>query len=167
METVLVTGGAGFIGCHTCKALAAAGWLPVAFDNLSRGHADLVRWGPLVKGDILDAVAELARNQRRGVNVEHLVEGRHHAEVHQLPDNLDGLDSHVARKVADGYALGDAHDALGCAWRCDLGLVQFLAGQRAAFLWHSQAAHLALGCDVGCPPLYDLLLFDRAGAGFR
>src|SRR6516162_9293602 len=57
METVLVTGGAGFIGSHTCKALAAAGWRPVAFDNLSRGHADLVRWGPLVQGDILDAGA--------------------------------------------------------------------------------------------------------------
>jgi UDP-arabinose 4-epimerase len=54
METVLVTGGAGFIGSHTCKALTAAGFLPVAFDNLSKGHADFVRWGPLVKGDILD-----------------------------------------------------------------------------------------------------------------
>jgi UDP-arabinose 4-epimerase len=57
METVLVTGGAGFIGSHTCKVLKAAGWRPVAFDNLSRGHADLVHWGPLVKGDILDAGA--------------------------------------------------------------------------------------------------------------
>src|SRR3984893_8555025 len=57
METVLVTGGAGFIGSHTCKALAASGWLPVAFDDLSRGHADFVRWGPLVKGDILQAAA--------------------------------------------------------------------------------------------------------------
>src|SRR5262249_51050380 len=57
METVLVAGGAGFIGSHTCKALAAAGWRPVAFDNLSTGHADLVRWGPLVRGDILDAGA--------------------------------------------------------------------------------------------------------------
>ena len=57
METVLVTGGAGFIGSHTCKALAASGWLPVAFDDLSRGHADFVRWGPLVKGDILEAAA--------------------------------------------------------------------------------------------------------------
>ena len=54
METVLVTGGAGFIGSHTCKALTAAGFLPVAFDNLSKGHAEFVRWGPLVKGDILD-----------------------------------------------------------------------------------------------------------------
>src|SRR5215472_12139511 len=57
METVLVTGGAGFIGSHTCKALAAHGFLPVAFDDLSRGHADFVRWGPLVKGDILDVAA--------------------------------------------------------------------------------------------------------------
>src|ERR1700731_3283051 len=57
METVLVTGGAGFIGSHTCKALAAHGFLPVAFDDLSRGHADFVRWGPLVNGDILDLAA--------------------------------------------------------------------------------------------------------------
>ena len=54
-ETVLVTGGAGFIGSHTCKALAASGFLPVAFDDLSRGHAEFVRWGPLVEGDILNA----------------------------------------------------------------------------------------------------------------
>jgi UDP-arabinose 4-epimerase len=57
MDNILVTGGAGFIGSHTCKGLAANGFLPVAFDNLSRGHADFVRWGPLVKGDILDVEA--------------------------------------------------------------------------------------------------------------
>jgi hypothetical protein len=50
METVLVTAGAGFIGSHICKALAAHGFLPVAFNDLSRGHADFVRWGPLVNG---------------------------------------------------------------------------------------------------------------------
>ena len=49
---VLVTGGAGFIGSHTCKLLAAAGYLPVAFDNLSRGNRKSVAWGPLVVGDI-------------------------------------------------------------------------------------------------------------------
>jgi UDP-arabinose 4-epimerase len=54
MGTVLVTGGAGFIGSHTCKALAAHGFLPVAFDDLSKGHAEFVRWGPLEQGDILD-----------------------------------------------------------------------------------------------------------------
>jgi UDP-arabinose 4-epimerase len=57
MPNILVTGGAGYIGSHTCKALAAAGLTPVTFDNLSRGHADFVRWGPLVKGDILDVGA--------------------------------------------------------------------------------------------------------------
>src|SRR5438445_112748 len=57
MPAILVTGGAGFIGSHTCKALAAQGHAPITFDNLSRGHADLVRWGPLVNGDILNAAA--------------------------------------------------------------------------------------------------------------
>jgi UDP-arabinose 4-epimerase len=57
MSHILVTGGAGYIGSHTCKALAAAGLTPVTFDNLSRGHADFVRWGPLIVGDILDAEA--------------------------------------------------------------------------------------------------------------
>ncbi|MGH6980846.1 MAG: UDP-glucose 4-epimerase GalE, partial [Stellaceae bacterium] len=52
--TVFVTGGAGYIGSHTCKALARAGYTPVAYDNLSRGHRDLVRWGPLIEGDLAD-----------------------------------------------------------------------------------------------------------------
>ncbi|HEX9858813.1 MAG TPA: NAD-dependent epimerase/dehydratase family protein, partial [Paracoccaceae bacterium] len=51
---ILVTGGAGFIGSHACKALAEAGVLPVAYDNLSTGHADAVRFGPLVRGDVRD-----------------------------------------------------------------------------------------------------------------
>jgi UDP-arabinose 4-epimerase len=53
-EAVLVTGGAGYIGSHACKALAAAGYTPVTYDNLSRGHRHAVRWGPLVEGDIAD-----------------------------------------------------------------------------------------------------------------
>jgi UDP-arabinose 4-epimerase len=57
MSNILVTGGAGYIGSHTCKALATAGLTPVTFDNLSRGHADFVRWGPLVIGDVLDLAA--------------------------------------------------------------------------------------------------------------
>ena len=51
---VLVTGGAGFIGSHACKALARAGHEPVVYDNLSTGHEDAVRWGPLEVGDIAD-----------------------------------------------------------------------------------------------------------------
>src|ERR1035437_10249942 len=52
---VLVTGGAGYIGSHTCKALAAAGHEPIFFDNLSSGHRWAVRWGPLVEADLSDA----------------------------------------------------------------------------------------------------------------
>lgn len=54
-QSVLVTGGAGYIGSHTCKMLARAGHLPVVFDNLSRGHREAVRWGPLVEGDLADS----------------------------------------------------------------------------------------------------------------
>ncbi|MEQ9448971.1 MAG: NAD-dependent epimerase/dehydratase family protein, partial [Rhodospirillaceae bacterium] len=53
-RTVLVTGGAGYVGSHACKALAAAGYEPVTFDNLTRGHRDFVQWGPLEEGDIGD-----------------------------------------------------------------------------------------------------------------
>lgn len=52
---VLVTGGAGYIGSHACKALAAAGFVPVTYDDLRTGNAWAVKWGPLERGDILDA----------------------------------------------------------------------------------------------------------------
>lgn len=52
---VLVTGGAGYIGSHACKALNAAGFVPVTYDNLSTGWADAVKFGPLEKGDLTDS----------------------------------------------------------------------------------------------------------------
>jgi UDP-arabinose 4-epimerase len=51
---VLVTGGAGYVGSHACKALDQAGFRPVVFDNLATGHADAVKWGLLEEGSILD-----------------------------------------------------------------------------------------------------------------
>lgn len=51
---VLVTGGAGFIGSHAAKALAASGFIPVSYDNLIRGHREAVKWGPFIEGDICD-----------------------------------------------------------------------------------------------------------------
>ena len=53
-KNVIVTGGAGYIGSHACKALSRSGFTPITFDNLSRGHEWAVKWGPLEKGDILD-----------------------------------------------------------------------------------------------------------------
>ncbi len=68
---ILVTGGAGYIGSHGCRALAAAGYQPVVFDNLSTGHRNFVS-GPLVVGDLVDRAA-LARvfTQHRIVAVMH------------------------------------------------------------------------------------------------
>ena len=68
MTNVLVVGGAGYIGSHTCLNLAERGFTPVVYDNLSNGHAEFVKWGPLEHGDIRDrqrlaAVIETYRPQ--------------------------------------------------------------------------------------------------------
>ncbi|MFN7164889.1 MAG: UDP-glucose 4-epimerase GalE [Hyphomonas sp.] len=60
---LLVTGGAGYVGSHCCRAFAEAGWDVTVFDNLSTGWRDLVKWGPLIVGDLqnpadLDAAFE-------------------------------------------------------------------------------------------------------------
>ena len=57
MPTVLVTGGAGYIGSHACKALSAAGYTPVTFDSLVTGWRDAVKFGPFEQGDLLDPAA--------------------------------------------------------------------------------------------------------------
>jgi UDP-arabinose 4-epimerase len=65
-KSVLVTGGAGYIGSHACKILALEGYQPVAFDNLSSGHKWAAKWGPLEIGDILDQTAlDLAIEKHR------------------------------------------------------------------------------------------------------
>jgi UDP-glucose-4-epimerase GalE len=56
-RAILVTGGAGYIGSHTAKALHESGFLPVIFDNLSSGRREAVRWGPLIEGDLRDPAA--------------------------------------------------------------------------------------------------------------
>ncbi len=54
MNNVFVTGGAGYIGSHTCKLLSRSGYNPIVYDNLSTGHKEFVKWGELVVGDLLD-----------------------------------------------------------------------------------------------------------------
>ena len=96
---VLVTGGAGYIGSHTAKALAAAGHTPVVFDDLSNGHAEAVRWGPLVIGDVRDqAAVETCMREHRIDSVIHfagLIEvGRSVTEPDLFWDvNLNGVAS--------------------------------------------------------------------------
>ncbi len=72
-EVILVTGGAGFIGSHVCKALAANGRLPVTIDTLEKGHSWAVQWGPLVHADIGDEnTLEEAFRKYRPFAVVHL-----------------------------------------------------------------------------------------------
>jgi UDP-glucose-4-epimerase GalE len=52
---ILVTGGAGYIGSHVCKALSKAGMTPVTVDSLERGHREAVKWGPLIEGNVKDS----------------------------------------------------------------------------------------------------------------
>jgi len=84
---VFVTGGAGYVGSHACKALAAAGYQPVVYDNLSRGHASAVKWGPLIKGDILDRTALIAAlRQTAPVAVIHFAAYAYVGESMASPD---------------------------------------------------------------------------------
>ncbi len=63
-----MTGGAGYIGSHTAKGLSRAGYEVVVFDNLSAGHREAVRWGPLIEGDIADVSAVRAVLRRYPVS---------------------------------------------------------------------------------------------------
>jgi UDP-arabinose 4-epimerase len=65
-RTILVTGGAGYVGSMACKLIAKAGDQPVVFDNLARGHRWAVKWGPLEEGDLADRarLAEVLRKHK-------------------------------------------------------------------------------------------------------
>ncbi len=65
---ILVTGGAGFIGSHTCKSLAAAGYLPITLDNLSTGNKNAVKWGPLAQCDLRNGGAVRDVIKSHGIN---------------------------------------------------------------------------------------------------
>ena len=105
---VLVTGGAGFIGSHACKALAHAGYTPVAYDNLSRGHAHAVKWGPLEEGDIRDTA--------RLIDVFHTHDIRavlHFAALAYVGESFVAADAYQDINVAGTWSLLEAMSAAG------------------------------------------------------
>jgi UDP-arabinose 4-epimerase len=72
MDSVLVTGGAGYVGSHVCKALARAGYNPIVFDNLCNGYRKFVKWGEFVEGDLLNSEdLSIALRKHRPVAVLH------------------------------------------------------------------------------------------------
>ena len=86
MDRVLVTGGAGYIGSHACKALAEAGYLPVSYDSLCRGNEWAVRWGPLERGDVRDVIRAPAHPYTQGL----LASTAHGAAKGQRLDTIPG-----------------------------------------------------------------------------
>ena len=102
-ERVLVTGGAGYIGSHTCKALALAGFEPIAYDNLSAGHAGAARWGPLVQGDTRDRAA-----LDRALDLFKPFAVMHFAARIAVGESVIDPKSHYSNNVAGSLALLDA-----------------------------------------------------------
>jgi UDP-glucose-4-epimerase GalE len=83
LKNILVTGGAGYIGSHTAKALAQAGFQPVVIDNLNAGHRWAVKWGPFVEGDIADS-----QLLRRAVEEHHIEAVVHLAAYAQVGESM-------------------------------------------------------------------------------
>lgn len=85
MKNILVVGGAGYIGSHTCKMLSQRGYNPIVFDNLIYGHREFIKWGDFILGDLsnieqirlvfekykIDAVMHFAAFAYVGESVEH------------------------------------------------------------------------------------------------
>jgi UDP-glucose-4-epimerase GalE len=108
--SVLVTGGAGYIGSHVCKALSDAGYTPVCYDNLSTGHADFVRWGPLVQGELHDTAKLTETLAHNGV-----VAVMHFAAVSQVGESVVNPQKYYENNVVGTLSLLDAMRTTGCA----------------------------------------------------
>lgn len=109
MQHVLVTGGAGYIGSHACKALVQAGYVPVTFDNLATGWQDAVKFGPFEKGDLLDRArldAVFARYQPVAV--------MHFAALSQVGESMAEPGRYWRNNVTGSLNLIEAAVAAGC-----------------------------------------------------
>lgn len=109
MKSVLVTGGAGYIGSHACKALRAAGYLPVTFDNLSTGWRDAVKFGPFEQGDLRD------RARLDQVFATHKpVAVMHFAALSQVGESMSDPAKYWNNNVSGSLCLLEAAVAAGC-----------------------------------------------------
>ncbi|RBO52148.1 UDP-glucose 4-epimerase GalE, partial [Rhodovulum sp. BSW8] len=109
MAHVLVTGGAGYIGAHACKALARAGHVPVCYDNLSTGWAEAVKFGPLERGDLADrARLDAVFAAYRPVGVMHF------AAFSQVGEAMRDPGKYWRNNVGGSLTLIEAAVAAGC-----------------------------------------------------
>ncbi len=109
MDNVLVTGGAGYIGSHACKALKAAGFNPVTYDNLSTGWRGAVKFGPLEEGDLLDrARLDAVFETYRPVAVMHF------AALSQVGESIEKPGKYWRNNLSGSLNLVEAMTAAGC-----------------------------------------------------
>lgn len=109
MGNVLVTGGAGYIGSHACKALKAAGFTPVTYDNLVTGWQDSVKFGPFEQGDLLDrARLDQVFSQYQPVAVMHF------AALSQVGESMQEPGKYWRNNVLGSLTLIEAAVAADC-----------------------------------------------------
>ncbi|MEX0308816.1 MAG: UDP-glucose 4-epimerase GalE [Tateyamaria sp.] len=109
MEHVLVTGGAGYIGSHACKALRNAGFVPVTFDNLETGWREAVKFGPFVQGDLTDRAAlDAAFETYQPIAVMHF------AALSQVGESMKDPGRYWRNNVLGSLSLIEAAVAAGC-----------------------------------------------------
>ena len=107
-KAVLVTGGAGYIGSHACKALARAGFRPVTYDSLVYGHAEAVRWGPFIEGDLADRDKLLATMREHAVSAV-----MHFAAFAYVGESVSKPEIYFRNNVVNAVNLLDAMLAAG------------------------------------------------------
>lgn len=109
MKNVLVTGGAGYIGSHACKALRAAGYTPVTFDNLETGWRSAVKFGPFVQGDLMDPASIAAVfTDYKPVAVMHF------AALSQVGESMNDPARYWRNNLVGSLNLIEAAVAAGC-----------------------------------------------------
>src|SRR5260221_3976570 len=101
-EAVLVTGGAGYVGSHACKALARAGYIPVTYDNLAYGRREAVRWGAFVQADLADRDVLAAAFRRFEIKAV-----MHFAASANVSDSLERPELYYRNNVINSLILLD------------------------------------------------------------